>query len=358
MTDVRVTSSPDDRSGPAGATHRIATWGRPAEAVPGLDEPRSLRLIIGMALAMWAIGFVAFVSILLRADVLTGWAIVAYAALGPVLCVGWFVAVRAVRMPGFLLVFVTLWTSTLGATSDFYYEVFPITTVALCTAWVAWMGTRFAPLYASATVIGLLAAGALQGDDSMLDRAVVVGLATTFAVAVVGRASDSARLAHRDREVLMARLAHESRHDELTGLGNRKLLIERATMAMASPVGSVAIAVVDLDDFKAINDTFGHLVGDEVLREVGARLAALVEAPDTVVRTGGDEFAALFAFGSVDVEAISRMLRSAFDRPVRVNGIDIAVAASVGVAQHPRASTSLEALLRAADDAMYAHKRA
>ena len=154
-----------------------------------------------------------------------------------------------------------------------------MTTVALCTAFVAWHGTRTAPLYAVATVLGLVVAGVVQHDPSVVERTIVVSLATAFAVSIVGRSSDSARTAHQDREMLLHRLADESRQDELTGLGNRKQLIEQTMVVLeSSPMTTVALAIIDLDGFKGVNDTYGHLIGDEVLREVATRLRAIVDA--------------------------------------------------------------------------------
>ena len=337
---------------------RLVLVGRPTAPVAGLDDVGLLNRMLLTALAIWGFGLAAFVTVLSRLESVTVAAVLVYLALGPVLVAGHRLAARTGRMPGLVLLAVIVWTSLLGTVSGFYYDVAPITTVALCTAFVSWMGTRVAPVYALATVVGLALSGVVQQAPDVIDRTIVTGLAVVFAVSIVGRSSDSSRTAHHDREVLLARLAHESRHDALTGIGNRKLLIDQAHLALGEPGGpSLALALVDLDGFKLINDTYGHAVGDEVLRIVGARLRLAVRRDDTVVRIGGDEFAVLFGAGAITRDDIHRRLAAVTAQRVTVDGLSIEVTVSAGVAMEERAETSLEQLLAGADDEMYDQKR-
>jgi len=298
------------------------------------------------------------VAVLSRVETVTLGDIIVYLSLGPVLVVGLVVAARSGRMPGLVLLGVILWTSMLGTVSSFYYDMTPITTVALCTAFVSWLGSRVAPLYAVSLLAGLVCAGLLQQDPAVLERTIVVGLATVFAVSIVGRSSDSSRTAHHDREVLLERLGHESRCDELTGIGNRKHLIEQTMVAIDSGAAStVALALIDLDAFKAINDTHGHAVGDAVLTAVASRLAASASEHDVVVRIGGDEFAVLFGDGDIGHDDAARLLGEVCRDDLIVDGIAVPIRASIGVAVRDRRTTSLEELLADADVEMYAQKR-
>jgi diguanylate cyclase (GGDEF)-like protein len=167
---------------------------------------------------------------------------------------------------------------------------------------------------------------------------------------------DEARRARED-------LQHASTHDALTGLPNRVLLFDRLDHALSTARRrgrGVAVLFVDLDRFKAVNDTFGHAAGDDVLRTVAARMSAEVRDGDTLARLSGDEFvvvcddlpATAVEGRHRDVEAVLTRLRRALGRPVRVGGVDVVVAASTGVA-HDSAGSTAEGLLAEADAAMY-----
>jgi diguanylate cyclase (GGDEF)-like protein/PAS domain S-box-containing protein len=161
------------------------------------------------------------------------------------------------------------------------------------------------------------------------------------------------------------RLEHELRHaalyDPLTGLPNRRLLrdrVEHALSLRARRHTGVAALFVDLDDFKRVNDTFGHAAGDEVLVEVARRLADRVRKCDTLARHGGDEYVMLLE-ELVDPEqavAIGQRVLGAFSEPVATLGGDLPVSASVGLHIATDAD-DYDALLRAADHAMYEAKR-
>ncbi len=332
--------------------------GRPQQPVHGLDDGTSLDRALGCALGLWGFGLIAFLTVLARVEQITVESVAVYLSLGPVLAGGYVVGSRTRRMPGFVLFSVIVWTSLLGTVSSFYYVAAPMTTVALCTAFVSWLGTRVAPLYAVGTVLGLLVSGVVQDDPAIVDRTIVTAVAIAFAVVIVGRSSDSSRTAHHDREILLERLAHDSRHDELTDVGNRKRLIEQTHVALESTdTATVALALIDLDGFKIINDTYGHGVGDEVLRVVARRLSDAVDPNDTVVRIGGDEFAVLFSGREIDHDMAVRLIETICDDDVRIDDLTIGLKISLGVAVEDRSTTSLEQLLATADDEMYEQKR-
>lgn len=149
----------------------------------------------------------------------------------------------------------------------------------------------------------------------------------------------------------------EARHDELTGLANRRLLTERLGEALAMRGSDgVAVMFVDLDRFKDVNDIWGHDAGDAVLRTVARRIARLF--PDeTVARFGGDEFVVLLAKGDLDA-ARSRgaALLGALGEPHLIDGVEITLPGSVGIAAAPEHGTSADELMRRADLALYQAK--
>ena len=153
-------------------------------------------------------------------------------------------------------------------------------------------------------------------------------------------------------------VAHEAFHDSLTGMPNRALFLDRLTFAVgrASRSGNpVGVLFIDIDDFKTINDSLGHRAGDELLQAVAARLEACLRPSDTIARLGGDEFAVLIE--EIDdtadaATAASRVLESLAD-PIAIEGREVYVGASVGIAAGPE---DAETLLRDADLAMYRAK--
>lgn len=157
-------------------------------------------------------------------------------------------------------------------------------------------------------------------------------------------------------------LMRTARRDPLTGLGNRIALEEELLRAVARArrLGRGGLVLlIDLDDFKPINDTYGHGVGDEVLRTVAQRLRAAVRLTDTVARLGGDEFVLIIEDGGLppDAQALIDKLRTAIVQPIHDQGRTVAVGASIGVARYPDQGTALKVLLTHADLAMYDAKR-
>ena len=155
---------------------------------------------------------------------------------------------------------------------------------------------------------------------------------------------------------------HLATHDGLTGLPNRRLLLDRLGQALASTRREkrlLALLFLDLDGFKAVNDTFGHAIGDQVLQDVASRLSACVRESDTVARLGGDEFTIVLQEIShpQDANRFAAKILEAFEAPFSLRGHHHRVSASIGIGLYPNDGESPEALMRAADLAMYRAKQ-
>ncbi|WP_148307935.1 putative bifunctional diguanylate cyclase/phosphodiesterase [Actinoplanes friuliensis] len=218
--------------------------------------------------------------------------------------------------------------------------------------------------YAAVLFTGtLLLVTAQDGAEDIL--AVAVG-AVTVTVLVATRQM----MALRDNAALVSRLDarlyelgeyqqqlnHQATHDELTGLANRAVLNRDTTEALAADPAQVGVVLIDLDNFKIINDELGHAVGDALLTAVAARISANVPAGTTVARLGGDEYVLLLRTGSTaEHEAALIRLTEQLRRPVSACGHDLVIEASIGLAPAGAGDTA-EELLRRADVAMYEAK--
>ncbi len=201
--------------------------------------------------------------------------------------------------------------------------------------------------------------GQLVAADGSIVDVELVALATTWdgepAVQVVVRDIT-------DHNRSQAALIHQATHDALTGLPNRTLLLDRLGQAIARmrrSVGSVAVLFLDLDRFKVMNDALGHEVGDEILKEVAARLLGAIRPSDTVARIGGDEFVVLVEDlePGRDASDVSARIEAALAEPILRLDHTLYASASIGVVIADRTSTPGE-LLRDADSAMYLAKEA
>jgi diguanylate cyclase (GGDEF)-like protein len=211
--------------------------------------------------------------------------------------------------------------------------------------------TAVAPLLADGELLGVITAafGAVAAPE--VERALLEPLA--------GLADQTTTALQNAR--LVAQIRHQTLHDALTGLPNRVRFAEALDAALATPPpppASVAVLFCDLDRFKSVNDTFGHVTGDELLRQVANRLRGAVRSGDVVARLAGDEFALLLpVVASEDAaETVAEAVVACFERPFVVEGNLLDVTASVGVALHWDGTATADTLLRRADAAMYEAK--
>ncbi|HEY4927685.1 MAG TPA: EAL domain-containing protein [Acidimicrobiales bacterium] len=210
-----------------------------------------------------------------------------------------------------------------------------------------------APLFAAGEFLGVIAANFAQDtsrgairDPDLHER--LSGLA------------DQAATAIQNLE-LLEKVSHMAWHDALTGLPNRRLFEDRVEQELVRSrrVGEpVSMFFVDLDNFKTVNDTYGHATGDVLIQQVGQRLVETVRSQDTVARLGGDEFAILLP-GLVDQLAINQLAERTLDAmhtPFDIFGQQVSTSASVGIAIAPEHGDSYDDLLNRADEAMFRAK--
>ena len=212
-----------------------------------------------------------------------------------------------------------------------------------------------------------LSCGKSAGVDHRLARADGSWLEVeTLATNLLGdHTVDAIVLNTRDvsqRKDLERRLAHQATHDDLTSLPGRALLVDRIDLALARRERDgrrVAVLFVDLDDFKALNDSMGHAAGDWALREVAARLRSSLRGSDSAARLGGDEFALLLDAIDDPDEAIAVADRclAALAEPLLLDGREFVATASIGIALDSDETRTSEDMLRRADAAMYHAKR-
>jgi diguanylate cyclase (GGDEF)-like protein/PAS domain S-box-containing protein len=213
---------------------------------------------------------------------------------------------------------------------------------------LAWLGV---PLIAQRGVIGTLVVQSYTGDVTYGDgdTHLLQFVSTQVAAAI-------------ERKQIEARLNHMARYDHLTDLPNRALFRDRLQIAVARArrdMERVAMLYLDLDRFKEINDQLGHAAGDQLLCEVTRRLRGCVRESDTVGRLGGDEFAVLLPCITQpeDAMAVAEKIRRELHRPFELDDRQTVISGSIGIALYPDHGDNEDALLKLADDAMYAAKR-
>jgi diguanylate cyclase (GGDEF)-like protein len=229
----------------------------------------------------------------------------------------------------------------------------------LLLATSGWMPVRRAPVIGAnrrgllfPSAFGAIAVAVLVYGQTVRLNPIAIGLAVLALLAIM------VRMALLLRETAALAVSRKlSLTDDLTGLGNRRSFSAEVDAAIAADK-PFALLMIDLDQFKELNDTLGHQVGDELLRGVGPRLRGAIAASDVVARLGGDEFGVLLR--GADTESAgttARQLRGALARPFALAGISVHVGASVGIAVFPEHARDASELLRHADVAMYGAKR-
>jgi diguanylate cyclase len=210
------------------------------------------------------------------------------------------------------------------------------------------------PALAAAAALTILVVGSL----SHVGR-VSLGLAVATLIVAGGRSA----LSLLGLRSLTEQRRRESVTDQLTGLGNRRALFELLDGFVAEaedpdgPARSLAFMFVDLDRFKEVNDSFGHATGDELLRQLGARLQGSLRESDLVVRLGGDEFALALLDSDADYAAtVAARLNSRIEEPFALDAVRVEIGASIGIAVFPDDALNPADLVRCADLAMYRAK--
>lgn len=211
----------------------------------------------------------------------------------------------------------------------------------------AWLGV---PLKSRRHVIGALVAKA--GDSASYnqgDMDLMQFISTQIATAI-------------ERKQMEMALQHSARYDPLTDLPNRELLHERVLKAICVAERNrtpLALLYLDLDKFKAVNDSFGHHVGDLLLQEAARRLVSCVRKSDTAGRLGGDEFLVLLNNipGAEQALLVAEKIRNALTRPFWLDGHHISISPSIGISLYPIHGSDCKQLILHADEAMYAAKR-
>jgi diguanylate cyclase (GGDEF)-like protein len=238
----------------------------------------------------------------------------------------------------------------------------PAAVAAVLVGGAAWLparprtpGPEFSPVVLSA-ILGFATTALVLLTVGQFTEVSDVAVALAIVTVLTGMARAGLTVVERLRES-----RHQAQTDELTGLGNRRHLVDRLEAAVASCAETgeeLALLLVDLDGFKELNDTLGHHAGDLVLRQIGPRLSSLLRNEDTLARLGGDEFAVVLVPGDeTTASAAGLRLRSALEQSFEVGGIRVHIDASVGIAIFPHHSRAALGLLQRADVAMYEAKR-
>jgi len=165
-----------------------------------------------------------------------------------------------------------------------------------------------------------------------------------------------------ERKLVEQRLEYLALYDALTGLPNRMLFFDRTNQLLAFARRNtyiLSLLYMDLDDFKHVNDTFGHEVGDLVLTEVSKRMTSSMRSSDTIARMGGDEFIGICAriASPADAAVIANKIIAALARPLRIRELELNISVSIGITLYPLDGDDVETLMKKADDAMYKVKK-
>ena len=228
-------------------------------------------------------------------------------------------------------------------------------------------GMHYTGMAASRFSPGSFCIGAGTTDQRWLALTIAVPAMAVLAITTILLVYDS-HLESRTRkhnaqlEKANAQLEHAATHDALTGLPNRVLLADRLAQATAQSERysrGFAVMVVDLDRFKSINDSLGHIAGDDLLKEMARRLSQQLRKADTLARLGGDEVVLVLneISGPRDAETVASKVLAGMAQPVTLSGLEVQISASVGISVFPEDGVDAETLLQHADAAMYHAKK-
>jgi diguanylate cyclase (GGDEF)-like protein len=216
-----------------------------------------------------------------------------------------------------------------------------------------------APLHGEAGCVGLFSISGRESVDRNFTDEDLRLLETLTGNVTVALQYDRLEQAVRQLESLQQELERKALYDSLTQLANRSLFHNRLEHALHSRRPGVCVLLLDIDEFKAVNDSHGHHAGDELLRAVADRLRGCLREGDTAARLGGDEFALLLdrSGGEVDAVTVARRLLGDFESRIEVGGERVRVHVSLGIAVGSPGKESPDELLRQADVALYEAKR-
>lgn len=209
---------------------------------------------------------------------------------------------------------------------------------------------------------GLARMAAALDSDFRLRRKDGTRVPVEISLGPAGQSTVAVMRDFTERRHMESALEHRALHDPLTDLANRTLFFDRLQQSIVAAQrenDQVALVMLDVDGFKAVNDGHGHAVGDEVLKELGVRLRRGLRATDTAARIGGDEFALILPRinSRQGAQRVVRKRLAALRGPMTAGRKKIHVSASAGIALYPDDGRDADALMRHADAAMYAVKR-
>ncbi len=208
------------------------------------------------------------------------------------------------------------------------------------------------PILSYASVVLLLGLQLLHSWSGI--TVLNVGLSITFVIVIVHQV-----MLMRSNRTLMQRYSHLAHYDALTGLNNRVKFrddAEERLRAASAAKAPLSLLLVDLDGFKKVNDTHGHHVGDELLREAARRFRGALQEADAIYRMGGDEFVVIVPGPAASSAAAAQAIIDALGNPIVIDGSPIVVTPSIGISAFPADAASVESLLKQADTAMYQAK--
>jgi len=266
--------------------------------------------------------------------------------------------VASVAAGGLVLSSLVIWSIAAGH-SDYGVHLF-LAAMNFFAAGLYWYKLQRASAGVIATVVGFVTWGATF-PVALVQRTIAPGLPVESEVWNLPKYLVAVGMIVTLLEDQIRQSEHLAYHDALTGLPNRRLLQDRLLQAIAHADRAghkLAVLLLDLDDFKEVNDNFGHRIGDAALQQVVLRLSARMRASDTLARTGGDEFTVVSEVSSAQgAQTLVSALESALVLPIKVEGRLVQTGVSIGYAMYPEDATDPTELCAAADKAMYAAKR-